>query len=75
MVDGRSVRPRRRQAEILALALAGRTNKEIAYELGVAQSTVRVIMARICARHAVAGRKELLEKLSAQLLAAASPGA
>ncbi|MDX2019900.1 MAG: helix-turn-helix transcriptional regulator [Deltaproteobacteria bacterium] len=35
-----------RQAEVLARTQAGLTSKEIAFELGLAHSTVRVLLAR-----------------------------
>jgi DNA-binding NarL/FixJ family response regulator len=38
-----------REQQVVALATLGRTNKFIAYELGLAHSTVRVLMARACA--------------------------
>jgi RNA polymerase sigma factor (sigma-70 family) len=50
---GREDRPRPltpRQREILAAVLAGKTHKEIAFELGLSDSTVRVLYARAMKR-------------------------
>lgn len=57
------VRPRRltsREKEVLALAATGLTNKEIAYELGVAATTIRVLIARAAIRLGVLGRQEAI---------------
>lgn len=56
-----------KREQVLALARRGRTNKEIGYDLGIAHSTVRVLMGRICEKHAARGREDLLEALSRQL--------
>lgn len=49
-----------RERQVAALAALGRTNKLIAYELGLAQPTVRVLMARACAKLGVKTRMELI---------------
>src|SRR5436309_2026588 len=50
-----------RQRQVLARAALGQTNKVIAFELGVSDSTVRVLMARACARLGVKTREEAIE--------------
>lgn len=57
----------RREGQVLALAQRGKSNKEIASELGIAHSTVRVLMARTCAKHKAEGRDDLLALLARQL--------
>jgi DNA-binding CsgD family transcriptional regulator len=52
-----------REREVVGLALGGRANKVIAFELGLAYSTVRVLMARAAAKIGVRTRAELLEKV------------
>jgi DNA-binding CsgD family transcriptional regulator len=49
-----------RERQVVASAAAGKRNKEIAYELGVAHSTARVLLARACARLGVRSRENLL---------------
>ena len=49
-----------REKQVVASAAFGRSNKEIAYELGISHSTARVLLARGCARLGVASREELL---------------
>jgi DNA-binding CsgD family transcriptional regulator len=51
-----------REQQVAALAALGRTNKLIAYELGLAHPTVRVLMARACAKLGARTRTELIEK-------------
>jgi DNA-binding CsgD family transcriptional regulator len=51
-----------REQQVVALAVLGRTNKLIAYELGLAASTVRVLMARASAKLRVATRSELVAR-------------
>jgi DNA-binding CsgD family transcriptional regulator len=51
-----------REQQVVALAALGRTNKLIAYELGLAHPTVRVLMARACAKLGAKTRIELIEK-------------
>lgn len=53
-IDGLTARER----EILARAAIGETNKVIAYELGLSDSTVRVHVARACAKLGVETRTE-----------------
>jgi DNA-binding CsgD family transcriptional regulator len=50
-----------RERQVVASAALGRTNKEIAYEIGIASATVRVLMSRACARLGVRSRKELTD--------------
>jgi DNA-binding CsgD family transcriptional regulator len=49
-----------REQQVVALAKLGRTNKFIAYELGLAHSTVRVLMARACAKLGAPTRSALV---------------
>jgi len=49
-----------RERQVVLQAVLGLTNKEIAYALGVSDSTVRVLMARAAARLGVRTRAELL---------------
>jgi DNA-binding CsgD family transcriptional regulator len=50
----------RRERQVVAAAAAGRTNKLIAYELGLAHSTVRVLLARAARRFGAKSRRELV---------------
>jgi DNA-binding CsgD family transcriptional regulator len=52
-----------REREVVALALKGCGNKTIAYELGLAHSTIRVLMARAASKFGAKTRQELLEKM------------
>jgi len=52
-----------REREVAALAALHRSNKVIAYELGIAHSTVRVLLKRACEKLGVQSREELIEKL------------
>jgi DNA-binding CsgD family transcriptional regulator len=52
-----------REQQVAALAGLGRTNKLIAYELGLADATVRVLMARAARKLGVRSRTELLARL------------
>jgi DNA-binding CsgD family transcriptional regulator len=52
-----------REGQVAALAGLGRSNKLIAYELGLAHSTVRVLLARAAAKLGARSRMELVEKL------------
>ena len=54
-----------REREVAALAALNRSNKVIAYELGIAQSTVRVLLKRACEKLGVQSREELVQKLGA----------
>jgi len=49
-----------RERQVVAHALRGQTNKEIAYELGLADPTVRVLMRRAARKLGVRSRNELL---------------
>jgi DNA-binding CsgD family transcriptional regulator len=49
-----------RERQIVVHAALGLSNKEIAYTLGVSDTTVRVLIARAARRLGVRGRKELL---------------
>ena len=51
-----------RERQVLPSAALGRTNKEIAYELGLAHSTVRVLLFRAAAKLGVSDRKNLLQR-------------
>jgi DNA-binding NarL/FixJ family response regulator len=50
-----------RETQVVALANLGRHNKLIAYELGIADSTVRVLLSRAAAKLGVGPRAELLQ--------------
>ena len=49
-----------RERQVLGFAKLGHHNKLIAYELGIASSTVRVLLARAAAKLGVRSRRELL---------------
>jgi DNA-binding CsgD family transcriptional regulator len=51
-----------RERQVLALAALGRTNKLIAYELGLAHSTVRVLMSRASVKLGASTRPELISR-------------
>jgi DNA-binding CsgD family transcriptional regulator len=48
-----------REQQVVASALTGKSNKEIAYDLGVSHSTARVLLSRAMARLGVRSRPEL----------------
>ena len=50
-----------RERQVVALAAMGLANKVIAYELGIATSTVGVLVSRAVARLGVSSRRELLD--------------
>jgi DNA-binding CsgD family transcriptional regulator len=52
-----------REKQVLGYARLGHHNKLIAYELGIAASTVRVLMSRAMAKLGVESREELLKAL------------
>jgi DNA-binding NarL/FixJ family response regulator len=60
----------RRELEVLGLLGQGSSNKVIAYELGLAWSTVRVLVHRAARKLGCAGRREL----EAWVRASISPG-
>ncbi|HXX68417.1 MAG TPA: helix-turn-helix transcriptional regulator [Polyangiaceae bacterium] len=51
-----------REREVVLSALHGKLNKLIAFEMGLAQSTVRVLIARAAAKLGVSSRAALLRK-------------
>ena len=51
-----------REREVLSRVVNGRAAKEIAYDLGLAHSTVRVLLARAATKLGARSRAELLEK-------------
>jgi DNA-binding CsgD family transcriptional regulator len=51
-----------REREVLARAALGRSNKEIAYDLGIAHSTVRVLLVRAARRLGVRTRADAIRK-------------
>jgi DNA-binding NarL/FixJ family response regulator len=51
-----------RERQVLSRASLGRENKAIAADLGLAPSTVRVLMARAAAKMGARSRKDLIEK-------------
>jgi DNA-binding CsgD family transcriptional regulator len=54
-----------REREVLASAAQGRTNKAVAYELGLAHSTVRVLLARAAKKLGVRDRAALVGRFNA----------
>jgi DNA-binding CsgD family transcriptional regulator len=54
----------RREEQVLGYAALGHSNKLIAYELGLAHSTVRVLLARAAGKLGARGRDETLKKFS-----------
>jgi DNA-binding CsgD family transcriptional regulator len=54
----------RREQQVAGLAAQGHSNKLIAYELGLAHSTVRVLITRACAKLEVSSRTELVTRLA-----------
>ncbi len=50
-----------RERQVVASAAMGHTNKEIAYELGLSHSTVRVLLRRACQKLGLRTRDELVE--------------
>jgi len=56
-----------RERQVVAAAVAGRSNKLIAYELGLSHSTVRVLLARAAKKLRVKTRQELIAAYSARV--------
>jgi len=54
-----------RERQVLANAALGRSNKEIAYALGLAPSTVRVLLTRAARKLGASSRAELLQRFEA----------
>jgi DNA-binding CsgD family transcriptional regulator len=52
-----------RERQVAALASLGHSNKLIAYQLGLAHSTIRVLLARAATKFGARTREELLERL------------
>jgi DNA-binding CsgD family transcriptional regulator len=50
-----------REQQVVASAVAGRSTKEIAYELGISHATARVLLARSYSRLGVRTRRELFD--------------
>ncbi len=55
-----------RERQVLAYAAMGHSDKEIAYELGIAHSTVKVLVFRAQSKLRVSSRVELLQKFAEQ---------
>jgi DNA-binding CsgD family transcriptional regulator len=53
-----------RELQVVLWAVAGHANKVIAYELGLSDSTVRVLLSRAATKIGVHSRVELLEKVA-----------
>jgi DNA-binding CsgD family transcriptional regulator len=62
-VSSRTLSERERQ--VVALAALGRSNKLIAYELGLAHSTIRVLLARAAAKLGATSRSDLIARVTA----------
>lgn len=56
-----------RERQVVAYAALGHDNKVIAYDLGIAHSTVRVLMARAAAKFGVQHRSELIAAYEASV--------
>lgn len=54
-----------RERQVVALAALGRSNKLIAYELGLAHSTIRVLLARAAAKLGASSRSDLIARVTA----------
>jgi len=52
-----------RERDVVAQVLRGSSNKEIAYDLGIAHATVRVLLHRVMAKFGVQSREALLVRL------------
>lgn len=63
-----------RERDVVRCALRGLHNKAIAYELGLADSTVRVLIARACSKVGVSSRRHLLAAAGVTLSQVATNG-
>jgi DNA-binding CsgD family transcriptional regulator len=52
-----------RERDVVERAMRGARNKEIAYELGIAHATVRVLLHRVMLKLGVQNREELVARL------------
>ncbi|MEO6097530.1 MAG: LuxR C-terminal-related transcriptional regulator [Fibrobacteria bacterium] len=59
-----------RERQVAALAELGRSNKVIAYELGLGHSTVRVLLARAAGKPGVKTRIGLVKRVRSHLKSA-----
>jgi DNA-binding CsgD family transcriptional regulator len=55
-----------RERGVVALAASGLRSKEVAFQLGITDATVRVLLMRAARKYRVRGRKALLAKWSAE---------
>jgi DNA-binding CsgD family transcriptional regulator len=62
-----------REQQVIASVASGRSNKEIAYELGISPSTTRVLLSRAYARLGVSSREQLLQLPSIKALRGEAP--
>jgi DNA-binding CsgD family transcriptional regulator len=74
VTGARAVRQTRRlsarERQVVGLAALGRTNKEIAYELRLAASTVRVLVVRAARKLGARGRADAVAYFSTQRVSA-----
>jgi DNA-binding CsgD family transcriptional regulator len=57
-----------RERQVVAFLALGRTTKEIAYQLGISDSTTRVLLARASTKLRVRSRQELITKVTREAL-------
>ena len=50
----------KREQQVVSVLLQGHSNKEIAYELGLAAATVRVLMVRAARKLGASGREDAI---------------
>ena len=62
-----------REQQVLAYASLGHSSKLIAYELGITDSTVRVLMARATAKLGARSRKEAIATFTTAVTASKKP--
>jgi DNA-binding CsgD family transcriptional regulator len=55
-----------REERVVALAASGLRTKEIAFQLGISDTTVRVLLMRAARKYGVRGRKAVVTKWSAE---------